>query len=186
MKKSTFSIHQTLLQIFIVLPFLVSVILLITALKTQNNISLLPPFNINFSIVIITFLSFSAIVVFLAKWKNIDMGLAKLKTIKRVLLLVLVSILFFLSSLLIVMSLKMNLNYWLKSDVIEKIEITVDDKNVSYGRGTDYYIVFSSINGDFSNKVSRKTFDKFKPGESFNVSVNQGYFEGYYLIQVIK
>jgi hypothetical protein len=159
---------------------------LITALETQKNISLLSPYNINFSIVIITFLSFSAIVAFIAKWKNIDMGFAKLKTTKRVLLLILVSILFFVSSFLIVMSLKMNLNYWWRSDLIEEIEITVDDKNVSHGRGTDYYIEFSSIKGDYSNKVSHKTFDKFEIGESFKVSVTRGYFEGYYLTEEIK
>jgi amino acid transporter len=186
MKTSTDSYSQILLQIIIILPFLASLILLIIEMETQKNISLLPPFNINFSIVLITFLSFSSIVSFIAKWKNIDLGFKKLKTIKRILLLTIVAILFFASSFLIVLSLKTNLNYWCKSDLIEKIEITVDDKRITCGRGTDYYIEFSSIYGVFSNNVSHKTFDKFKIGESFSVMVTQGYFEGYYLTQEIK
>lgn len=186
MKKSTFSNSQILLQLFIVLPFIVSIPLLINVLETQKNISLLPPFNINFSVVIITFLIYMIIVVVLAKWKKIDMGIAKLKKVKRGFILLSATLVLFLSIFLIVMSLKMNINYWWRSESKEYIQILVESKHISNGRGTDYYVVFSSKNGGLTNKVTHKTYDNFKIGESFNISVNQGYFEGFYLTEEIK
>ncbi|MFK8044142.1 MAG: hypothetical protein AB8B72_01505 [Crocinitomicaceae bacterium] len=186
MNKSNFSTSQILLQLFIVLPFIAAVILLIIGAETQKNISLLPPFNVNFIVVIITFLSFTLFVAFLAKWKNIDMGFAKLKPVKKIIFFLLVTIMFFTLSLLSVMSLKMNLNYWWRTDKFENIEITVEDKRISYGRGTDYYIEFSSEQGDFSNKVTNKNYDNFNIGETFIVSVYAGYFEGFYLTEEIK
>ena len=114
------------------------------------------------------------------------MGFGKLKSFNQVLFLLSALIIFSTSSVLIVMGLKMNLNYWWRSDTVEEIEITVDNKSVSQSRGTDYYIEFSSKNGGFINKVTHETFDKFIIGESFIVSVYQGYYEGLYLTEEIK
>ena len=177
---------EILLQTIFVLPFIVAIILLITALETQKNISLLPAFNLNFNVIFITLLSHSSVIILLSKWKNIDMGFAKLKPLKRALLYILASVVFFVSSVLIVMSLKMNLNFWWKSDKVEKVVLTVENKRVSEGRGTDYYIEFYSNKGSLTNKVNHITFDKYEIGETFNASVHQGYFEGFFLTEEIK
>ena len=80
----------------------------------------------------------------------------------------------------------MNFNYWLKSSTVEKIELIVVDKNVSHGKSTDYYIIFNSKNGKFHNKVRRKNFDSFSIGEIFQASVNEGFFQGYFLTEPLR
>jgi len=75
----------------------------------------------------------------------------------------------------------MNFNYWLKSKNVEKIELIVIDKNVSHGKSTDYYIIFNSSYGKLKNKVKRKKFETFLIGEKYKATVNEGYFEGYFL-----
>jgi len=84
------------------------------------------------------------------------------------------------------MALKMNLNSWLRSDKVEKLELIVVDKNISHGKTTDYYIIFDSKEGKFRNKVSPKNYDSFTIGESFIASVKPGFFDGYYLSEPLK
>lgn len=80
----------------------------------------------------------------------------------------------------------MNLNYWLKSNTVEKIELIVIDKSVSHGKATDYYVIFNSQNGKLHNKVSPTNFDTFSIGETFQASVNKGFFQGYFLTEPLK
>ena len=39
---------------------------------------------------------------------------------------------------------RMNLNYWLKDNAVEQMELMVIDKYISKGKSTAYYIVFDS------------------------------------------
>lgn len=75
----------------------------------------------------------------------------------------------------------MNLNFWLRSDKVEKLELVVVGKNISYGKATDYYIIFDSRAGRFHNKVSSSNYDFFAIGQSFQASVKRGFYDGYYL-----
>lgn len=75
----------------------------------------------------------------------------------------------------------MNLNFWLRSDKVEKLELVVAGKNISYGKATDYYIIFDSRAGRFHNKVSSSNYDFFTIGQSFQASVKRGFYDGYYL-----
>lgn len=81
------------------------------------------------------------------------------------------------------MGLRMNLNYWLKDKTVEIIELQVIDKNISYEKATDYYIVFNSNYGRLKNKVSRRNYKSFLIGEKYKASVNKGFIEGYFLTE---
>ena len=80
----------------------------------------------------------------------------------------------------------MNFNSWLRSSKVEMLELSVVDKNISHGKTTDYYIIFDSKEGRFHNKVSPKNYYYFKIGESFQASVNRGFFDGYYLTKPLR
>ena len=51
---------------------------------------------------------------------------------------------------------RMNLNYWLKDNAVERMELLVIDKYISKGKSTAYYIVFDSNCGRLKNKVGPK------------------------------
>jgi hypothetical protein len=180
MNKSSFSKRQNLFGIIGALPFLIAVILLLIGLFTLDDISLDPPFSINIYAVI----GFSCIhlstILILKRLNKIEIHYPKsrLKTLFSIFGQI---IILFISNFLLVLGLKMNLNYWLKSNTEKKIELIVIDKNVSHGKSTDYYIIFNSKNGKLNNKVRRRNFDSFSIGETFNASVNEGFIEGYFL-----
>lgn len=186
MKKNTPTSAQIYFNIIAIIPFSTAVLLLITGLITLNDISLLPPFSINFNAVFIFSLVHLAVIVLLKKWKKTDIGLIKLTLLKKVTVIFLLIVILFLSNLLLVISLKMNFNYWLRSNSVEKIEISVENKYISHGRGTDYYVEFGSEKGKLTCKVSRRNYDSFNIGDSFEASVNRGYFEGYFLTEKLK
>jgi hypothetical protein len=185
MKRSFLSKRQNLFGIIGALPFLTAVIFLLIGLFSLDDIYLDPPFSMN----VIAVLSFSCIhlsIILILKWLNkIEIHFPKSRLNKLV--SIFASLVFlFLSNFLLVMGLKMNLNYWLKSNTVENIELIVLDKNVSHGKATDYYIIFNSEKGKLHNKVSPKNFDSFSIGEIFQASVNEGFFQGYFLTQPLK
>ena len=174
--------RQTFSAIIITLPFVCAVIFLIIGLFTLDDISLEKGFSINF-ITNATLALFHIIsIIILIRLDKIDIDLPK-SLFKKAFSVFGLFILILLSNFLLEMGLRMNLNYWLKSNSVEKIELKVIDKNVSHGKATDYYIIFNSSHGELKNKVRRKKFESFSIGEKYKASVNKGFFEGYFLTE---
>ena len=92
----------------------------------------------------------------------------------------------FLSSILLEMGFRMNLNYWLKDNAVEQMELLVIDKYISKGKTTAYYIVFDSNCGRLKNKVGPKKYAAFSIGEQYKASVNHGFLEGYFLTKPLS
>jgi hypothetical protein len=182
MNGKTITKRQKFSAIIITLPFLSAVIFLIIGLFTLDDIFLEKGFSINLKA--ITTLAFFHIVsiIILIRIDKIDIDLPK-SLLKKAFSVLGLFILIFLSNFLLEMGLRMNLNYWLKSNNVESIELIVIDKNISHGKATDYYIIFNSSYGKLKNKVRRKNFESFSIGEKYKASVNEGFFEGYFLIE---
>lgn len=182
MKRSSLSKRQNLFIIIGTLPFLTAIIFSLIGLFSLDDISLDPPFSIDISAIV----GFSCIhlccILILKRLNKIEIHFPKSR-LKKIFSIIVQLILLVLSNFLLVIGLKMNLNYWLKSDTVKKIELIVIDKNVSHGKTTDYYIIFNSQNGKFHNKVRRKNFDSISIGETFQASVNEGFFQGYFLTE---
>ena len=168
--------------IIMTMPFLCAVILMIIGLFTLDDIYLQKSFTINFIAVAILMLVHISAIFVLKKFGKLEVELPKSLLKKAFSILGLLLLLFF-SNLLLEMGLRMNLNNWLKNDNVEKIELLVIDKYVSHGKATDYYIVFNSSNGKLKNKVGRKKFKAFSIGEVYQASVNEDYFDGYFLTE---
>lgn len=185
MKKFTISKGQNLLTIIATLPFLTAVLLLLIGLFSLNDISLDAPFRFNLFAVAVFLIVQLGTLFILTKYGKIEFSFPKTAT-KKILSIFAHLFLFIMSNFLLVMGLKMNFNSWLRSDKVEILELTVVDKHISHGRATDYHIIFDSREGTFHNKVSPKNYDTFKIGESFQASVNRGFFDGYYLSKPLK
>ena len=185
MKKNRISRRQYLFALVAVLPFLVAVLLSLIGLYTLDDIALDVPFHVNvFGVVFLLFFQIGIILV-LYGLDKIDLNLPKSK-LKRVLSVFGYLLLFIMSSFLLVITLKMNVNYWLRSDKAEKLELIVVDKNISRGKSTDYYIIFESKKGKFQHKISSNNYKLYRVGESFKAGVKSGYFDGYYLSEPLK
>jgi hypothetical protein len=187
MNKKTSSKKQIFSAIILTLPFLSAIILLIVGLLTMDDIFLNKNFSLNFkAITILAFLHIVSIIV-LKRYNKIviDIHLPK-STLKKVITVFVLLILVILSNFLLEMGLHMNLNYWLKSDKVERINLKVIDKNISQGKATDYYVIFNSEYGTLNNKVKRKNFESFSIGEKYKASVNKGFFEGYFLTEPLN
>ncbi|SFA90526.1 hypothetical protein SAMN05660845_0901 [Flavobacterium swingsii] len=185
MKKTSLSKRQDLFAIIGTLPFVTAAIFLIIGLFSLDDIYL----DSHFSIDIITVITFCfihlSIILVLKRINKIDINFPKSK-LKKLVSVFAYLIILVLSNFLLVMGLKMNLNYWLKGNTVSKIELIVTDKNISHGKSTDYYIIFNSKNGKLKNKVRSKNFDSFSIGETFQASVNEGFFQGYFLTEPLK
>ena len=182
MNNKTTSKKEIFSAIIITLPFLLAVVLLIIGLYTLDDIFLEKDFSLNFkAIIILTVLHIVSIII-LKRYDKIiiDINLPK-SFLKKVFTFFVLFILVILSNFLLEMGLEKNLNYWLKRDTVENIKLIVIDKNISYGKATDYYVIFNSGYGILKNKVKRKNFESFSIGEKYNASVNKGFFEGYFL-----
>jgi len=176
---------QNLLGIIGALPFSTAIIFLLIGLFTLDDISLDPPFRIDVTAVLVFSCIHLSIILILKQFDKIKIQFPK-SILKKFFFIFAQLIILVLSNFLLVMALKMNFNYWLKSSTVEKIELIVVDKNVSHGKSTDYYIIFNSKNGKFHNKVRRKNFDSFSIGEIFQASVNEGFFQGYFLTEPLR
>lgn len=185
MKRSSLSKRQDLFVIIVILPFLTAVIFLLIGLFTLDDISLDPPFRID----VITVVGFSfiqlSIILILKRLDKIEVYLHKSRLNKLVSVFAYL-LLIIISNFLLVMGLKMNLNYWLKDNIVKKIELIVIDKNISHGKTTNYNIIFNSQNGKLNNKVAPKNFESFSIGETFQASVNEGFFQGYFLTEPLR
>jgi hypothetical protein len=185
METSKYSKEELILSWIIVAPLLIAIPLLILGLFSLVDNSLLPPFNPNLSVVIIVSIAHLIVIIAFSIWKKVEIG-KTLNKKNKLLGLIFLPILIFLLSFLLTMGGKMNLNNWLKSNLTEQILITVKNKSISKGRGTDYYIDFETPTGEMNHRVVKKNYSKFVIGESFNVTVQKGYFEGYFLTKKIK
>ncbi len=182
MNSKTLTKRQKISGIIITLPFLIAVVLLIIGLFTLDNIYLERQFSISFiAIAILSFLHLIFILI-LIKFDKIEIEMPK-PILKKIFSIFIYLFLLFLSSLLLEMGLKMNLNNWLKNGNELKIELMVIEKNISRGKSTDYYVIFNSSNGILKNKVKRKKFEAFSIGEKYQANVNKGYFDGYFLTE---
>lgn len=182
MKGKTITKKQKISGIIITLPFVCAVILLIFGLSTLNDIYLEKSFSINFMAIAILMLVHISILFILERFDKIDLELPK-TLLKKVFAILKLLVLIFLMNLLLVMGLRMNLNNWLKNDTKEKIELMVIDKYFSRGKATDCYIIFYSSKGKLTNKVGRKKYKTFSIGETYQASVNEGFFDGYFLTE---
>lgn len=182
MNGKNFTKTQKISAIIITLPFLCAIIFLIIGLFTLDNIFLEEKFSINFiAIATLSFIHLSSILI-LNKFNKTEIDIPK-SLMKKIFSIFGYVLLLFLSNLLLEMGLRMNLNYWLKSDNVESIDLIVIDKYVSRGKATDYYVIFNSSNGKLKNKVKRKKFEDFSIGEKYHANVNEGYFDGYFLTE---
>ena len=182
MKGKTATRKQKVSGIIITLPFLCAVTLLITALFTLDDIYLDTGFRVNFTAVTTFVITHIILIIILVRLDKIELDLPVSKFKKTVSIIGLI-VLLFLFSLLLEMGLRMNLNYWLKGNTVEKIELIVTDKKISHGKATDYYIIFNSNYGKLKNKVRRRKYKSFSIGEKYTASVNKGFFEGYFLTE---
>ena len=185
MKGKTLTKKQNISAIIITLPFLLAIFFLIIGLFTLDDIFLEKGFSLNFkAIVTLSLIHFSFILI-LKKLGKIEIDLPKILW-KKIVAFIGYSLLLFLSNFLLEMGLRMNFNYWLKKDRVEKIELIVIDKNVSHGKATDYYIIFNSNKGKLKNKVRRRKYEVYSIGEIYQAEVNEGYFDGYFLTEPMK
>ncbi len=185
MKSKTVTRRQKVSGIILALPFLSAVTLLIIGLFTLDNIYLDKGFRVNFTAITLLSITHIVSIIILIRLDKIDLDLpiSKFKKVISIIGLLILSLLF---SFLLEMGLRMNLNYWLKNDVVEKIELVVIDKNISHGKATDYYIIFNSSSGRLKNKVKRRNYESFLIGEKYNATVNKGFFEGYFLTKPLN
>lgn len=182
MNGKTLTKRQKQSGIIITIPFLLAVTLLIIGLFSLDDKYLEKSFSINFIAIAIFMLVHISVILILKRFDKIDIELPK-TLLKKVFSILGLLVLCFLSNLLLEMGLRMNLNNWLKNDSIEKIELVVIDKYVSHGKSTDYYVIFNSSNGKLKNKVRRRIYNDFSIGEKYQASVNEGYFDGYFLTE---
>jgi len=185
MKKSSLTKKQNLFAIIMVAPFLIAILFLLIGLFTLDNISLDAPFRFNFIAVLAFSLFHLCVLIVLKILGKIELNFPTI-TFKKVFSIFLHFLILMISNFLLIMALKMNLNFWLRSDKIEKLELTVVDKNISHGKATDYYIIFDSRAGRFHNKVSSKNYSFFTIGQSFQSLVERGFFDGYYLVEPLN
>jgi hypothetical protein len=185
MKGKTATRRQKVSVIIITLPFLCAVTLLIIGLFTLDDIYLDKGFSVNFTAITLLSITHIVSIIILIRLDKIDIDLpiSKLKKAFSIIGLLIMSFLF---SLLLEMGLRMNLNYWLKGNTLEKIELIVIDKYISQGKATDYYIIFNSNSGSLKNKVKRRKYESFSIGEKYKASVNNGFFEGYFLTEPLN
>lgn len=185
MKGKTATRRQKISVLILTLPFLCAVTLLIIGLFTLDDIYLDKGFSVNFTAIILLSITHIVSIIILIRLDKIDIDLpiSKFKKAFSIIGLVIMSFLF---SLLLEMGLRMNLNYWLKGNTVETIELIVIDKNISHGKATDYYIVFNSNYGSLKNKVRRRKYETFSIGEKYRASVNKGFFEGYFLTEPLN
>jgi hypothetical protein len=175
-KKEIFS------TLILTLPFILAVVLLIIGLFTLDDIFLEKDFTLNFKAISILAVLHIVSIIILKRYDKIIIGINLPKSfLKKVITVFVLFILVMLSNFLLEMGLRMNLNYWLKSDNVKNIKLIVIDKNISHGKATDYYVIFNSSDGILKNKVKRKNFESFSIGEKYKASVNKGFFEGYFL-----
>ncbi len=182
MKGKTATRRQRVSVISITLPFLCAVTLLIIGLFTLDDNYLDTGFRVSFTAVLALSIIHLFSIIMLVRFDKIDINLPLSKFKKAIAVIGLV-ILIFLFSFMLEMGLRMNLNSWLKSSTEETLELVVIDKYVSHGRASDYYVIFNSTYGRLKNKVRRRKYESFSVGEKYKVSVNKGFFEGYFLTE---
>lgn len=182
MKKKKFYLTRgkNLFTIAMVAPFLIAVLFLLIGLFSLDNISLDAPFRFNVVAVLTLSLFHLCILIIIKRLHKIEFNFP-VTMFKKIVSVFVNLLLMILSNFLLIMALKMNLNFWLRSDKVEKLELVVVGKNISYGKATDYYIIFDSRAGRFHNKVSSSNYDFFTIGQSFQASVKRGFYDGYYL-----
>ncbi|MFD2907411.1 hypothetical protein ACFSX9_01555 [Flavobacterium ardleyense] len=174
--------RQKVSGIILTLPFLCAVTLLIIGLFSLDDIYLDKGFSVNFTAITLLSTTHIVSIIILVRLDKIDIDLPVSK-FKKAFSIIGFVIMTFIFSFLLDMGLRMNLNYWLKSNTVEKIELIVIDKNISYGKATDYYIVFNSNYGRLKNKIGRRKYGSFSIGETYKASVNSGFFEGFFLTE---
>lgn len=182
MKGKTTTRRQKVSAIIIILPFLCAIILLLIAIFTLDDIYLEKGFSVNFTAIMALAITQIVLIIILKRLDKIDIDLPT-SNFKKTLSIIGYVLLLFIFSFLLEMGLRLNLNYWLKSSAVEKIELEVIDKNISQGRSTSYYIILNSSYGRLKNKVKPRNFESFSVGEKYKASVNKGFFEGYFLTE---
>lgn len=177
--------RQKISAIILALPFHCAVALLIIGLFTLDDIYLEKGLSVSFTTITALAITHIVLIIILKRLDKIELGLP-ISNFKKTLSIIVYVLLLFLFCFLLEMGLRMNLNYWLKGNSVEKIELQVIDKNISHGKATDYYIVFNSNYGTLKNKVSGRNYESFSIGEKYKASVNKGFFDGYFLTEPLN
>ncbi|MCB9190015.1 MAG: hypothetical protein H6600_06785 [Flavobacteriales bacterium] len=178
--------EKSLAYLVLLGPFFLSLILMMYNLSFISKLALMDNFSLNLYAVGCVFLVYLALIITFYK-KGLLKNYIHLKSKFRYLGMIGFSIFLIGSSALLVLSIRMNLNYWLRDQEVEKIEITVEGKHTGNGRVTDHYISIKCPQGNFSYKVSESADnEKFIIGESYTVEVNKGFYDGYYLLQKLN
>lgn len=185
MNREPITMKQKIFGVLINLPFLFAVIFLIIGLFSLDDKYLQERFSISFIVITIIALVHLSFILILVRVYKFDFELPQ-TLVKKVLSVVGLSFLLILSSGLLEMGLRMNLNNWLKDDNLKQLELIVIDKYVSVGRATDYYVIFDSTEGRLKNKVGGNSYDNFSLGELYQATVKEGYFDGYFLTKSLE
>lgn len=101
---------------------------------------------------------------------------------KRILSIVLQLILLFVSNSILGIGLWVNLNYSLRSSSEKNIELVVTAKTAYRTRGRKTYSINFTSNAEVLRKeVSRKDYPNISVGDKYASTVQEGYFDGYFL-----
>lgn len=167
----------------IIFPFLLGTPLAIIGGVRTGDIFLEP--SRSFSTEILVTLSLSllhiAVISTLIKQRKIKFELPQTQA-KRILSIVLQSLLLLVSNFILGIGLWVNLNYSLKSSTENNIELVVTAKTAYRTRGRKTYSInFTSNAESLRREVSRKDYPNISVGDKYAATVQEGYFEGYFL-----
>lgn len=106
---------------------------------------------------------------------------------KRILSIVLQLLFLFISNFALELGLWLNLNYSLKNSTEKNIELVVKEKSVNRGKGAKtYFINFTTGSLVLKKKVSRKEYPNISVGDKYAATVQEGYFDGYFLTKPLN
>lgn len=180
-------IKKPRLHPIIIFPFLLGIPLAIIGSIRTDDVFLEPVSN--FTAEILATLSLSllhiAVISTLIKHGIIKFELPQTQA-KRILSIVLQSLLLLVSNFILGIGLWVNLNYSLKSSTENNIELVVTAKTAYRTRGRKTYSINFTSNAEvLRREVSRKDYPTISVGDKYAATVQEGYFEGYFLTKPI-
>lgn len=172
----------------ILLPSLLGLPLAFIGGVRTGNIFLEPVSN--FTTEILATLSLSllhiAVISTLIKHGKIKFELPQTQA-KRIISIVLQSLLLLVSNFILGIGLWVNLNYSLKSNTEKNIELVVTAKLAYRTKGRKTYLInFTSNVGVLRKEVSRKDYPNISVGDTYAATVQEGYFDGYFLTKPLN
>jgi hypothetical protein len=176
-------IKKPRLHPIIIFPFLLGIPLAIIGSIRTDDVFLEP--SRSFTTEILATLSLSllhiAVISALLMHDKIKFELPHTQT-KRILSIVLQLILLLVSNSILGIGLWVNLNYSLRSSSEKNIELVVTAKSTYHSKGHKTYLINFTSNAEvLRREVSRKDYPTISVGDKYAATVQEGYFEGYFL-----